>query len=38
MSNTNKGAGINSDIKELSKELHKPISRTFKNEKYIHLL
>ena len=29
MSNTNKGAGINSDIKELSKELHKPISRTF---------
>ena len=40
--NTNKGAEINSDIvsenKELSKELHKPNVRTFKNEKHIHLL
>ena len=37
-SNTNKGTGIDSENKELTKELYKPITRKFKNKKYIHLL
>ena len=41
-SNINKGRGLSYDVisenKEFAKELHKPIIRNLKNEKYIHLL
>ena len=41
-SNKNKGTGINSVIvsknKELTKDIHKPVIKNFRNKKCIHLL
>ena len=37
-SDKNKGTGINSESKELAKELHKLIIDNLEDEKYIHLL